>query len=206
VPMQPYSVLFPDAADPVIALTLDRKTGKIPKGTYGFIEFYCTDKGCDCRRTTIFVLNEKMKEKAVISMGFDLDQPLAGPFLDEFHRQSACAEELLALFVNAINRQPEFLVSFYRHYREVRSLVEGKKYRGKSFPKAGTVERTACVSPDLPDLFMEVMEALGASGTVTAYAMPADRDNLLAAGFDGYTPKPLMVAQVRQEIARVLQG
>lgn len=40
----------------------------------------------------------------------------------------------------------------------------------------------------------------------TAYAMPADRDNLLAAGFDGYTPKPLMVAQVRQEIARVLQG
>lgn len=175
MPMQPYSVLFPDAADPVIALTLDRKTGKIPKGTYGFIEFYCTDKGCDCRRTTIFVLNEKMKEKAVISMGFDLDQPLAGPFLDEFHPQSACAEELLALFVNAINRQPEFLESFYRHYREVRSQVEGKKYRGKSFPKAGTVERTACVSPDLPDSFMEVMEALGASGTVTASAKTKSR-------------------------------
>ena len=68
--LQPYSIIFPDKDEPVMALQLDSKTGRIPKGAYGFNEFYCTDKGCDCRRTTLFVLNEKMQEKAVISMGF----------------------------------------------------------------------------------------------------------------------------------------
>lgn len=40
----------------------------------------------------------------------------------------------------------------------------------------------------------------------TAYAMPQDRQRLLSAGFDGYIPKPLLVAQVIQEISRVLRG
>ncbi|MBC7963375.1 MAG: hypothetical protein H7Y05_10575 [Steroidobacteraceae bacterium] len=84
MPLEPYSVIFPENDEPVMALQLDRKTGKIPKGAYGFIEFYCTDKGCDCRRTTLFVLNEKKQEKAVISMGFDPDDDLAGPFLYDF--------------------------------------------------------------------------------------------------------------------------
>lgn len=161
--LQPYSAIFPEKDEPVMALQLDRKTGKIPKGAYGFIEFYCTDKGCDCRQTTLFVMNEKMQEKAVISMGFDPDDELAGPFLDEFHKQSPYAGELLDIFVELINDNPDFLEAMQRHYREVRTKIEGKKYRGKAFPKAGSYEICAAEAPELPGGFMEIIKAMGAA-------------------------------------------
>ncbi|MBI5483985.1 MAG: hypothetical protein HY888_05940 [Deltaproteobacteria bacterium] len=162
--LQPYAVIFPENDEPVVTLQLDHKIGKIPKGAYGFIEFYCTDKGCDCRRTTLFVLNEKMQEKAVISIGFDPDDDMAGPFLDDFHKQSPYAGELLDIFVEMINDDLEFIETLHRHYRDVRTKVEGKKYRGKAFPKPGTYTRYAVEPPELPGGFMEIMKAMGAAG------------------------------------------
>ena len=162
--LQPYSIIFPEKEEPVMALQLDRKTGKIPKGAYGFIEFYCTDKGCDCRRTTLFVLNEKMQQKAVIGMGFDPDDDLAGPFLDDIHEQSPYAGQLLDIFIELINENPEFLEAMHRHYRDVRTKVEGKKYRGKTFPKPGTFVRCVIEPPEMPAGFMDIMKAIGATG------------------------------------------
>ncbi|MBW4055823.1 MAG: hypothetical protein HIU83_10565 [Proteobacteria bacterium] len=178
--LQPYSVIFPNKNEPVMALQLDRKTGKIPKGAYGFIEFYCTDKGCDCRRTTLFVLNEKMQQKAVISMGFDPDDDLAGPFLDNFHQQSPYAGQLLDIFVELINENPEFLEAMQRHYREVRTKVEGKKYSGKPFPEPGTFELYVAEPPDLPGGFMAVMKAMEATG-ITEKSRPKSRNGAPAA-------------------------
>src|SRR5664279_834526 len=163
--LQPYSIIFPEKDEPVMALQLDRKTGKIPKGAYGFIELYCTDKGCDCRRTSLFVLNEKMQQKAVISMGFDPDGDMPGPFLDDVHQQSTYAGQLLDIFVELINAHPEFIDTMHRHYREVRTKVEGKKYRGRPFPKAGTIERRVSEPPEFPGGFMEIMKAMGAADT-----------------------------------------
>lgn len=172
--LQPYSVIFPKKDELVMALQLDRKTGKIPKGAYGFIEFYCTDKGCDCRRTSLFVLNEKMQQKAVISMGFDPDDDMAGPFLDDFHQQSPYAGQLLDIFVELINAHPEFLDAMHRHYRDVRTKVEGKKYRGRPFPKPGTFERRATEPPEMPGGFMDILEAMGAAGA-TETSRPKSR-------------------------------
>ena len=48
--------------------------------------------------------------------------------------------------------------------------------------------------------------ALGAVPVVavTASAMPMERREILAAGFDGYQPKPLSVKELRAEIERLL--
>lgn len=166
MPQKPYSAIFPDSDEPILVLSLPRKLGKIPKGDYGFVELYCTDMDCDCRRVTIFVLDKNMKTKAVIGMGFDPNSPVAGPFLDDFHKQSACADELLRFFVKMVNDNPENLSMLYRHYRDVRKKVEGKPYRGKPFPKPGTVVRTATEPPLIEESLME---------TITTAVKPAKK-------------------------------
>jgi hypothetical protein len=164
MPQQPYATIFPDSDEPVLILSLDRKQGRIPKGDYGFLELYCTDKGCDCRRVTIFVLNKKMETKAVIGMSFDPDEPLAGPFLDDTHKQSSYANELLQCFVDMINEEPDNLEMMHRHYREVRKKVEGKAYKGKAFPKPGTIVRSINQPPPIEESFMELLTAAATAG------------------------------------------
>ncbi|GFO53999.1 hypothetical protein GMSM_10060 [Geomonas sp. Red276] len=146
-----------------MTLVLERKTGRIPKGRYTFVECYCTDPGCDCRRTTIFVINDKSKPKAVISFGFDPDEPLAGPFLDDVNEQAPYADELLDSFVEAINGTPEWLSQMYAQYRSVRKKVDGKTYRGKPFPKPGSIKRSPVPPPALDFDIQRMREALAPS-------------------------------------------
>ncbi|MBC7963376.1 MAG: hypothetical protein H7Y05_10580 [Steroidobacteraceae bacterium] len=52
----------------------------------------------------------------------------------------------------------------HRHYREVRTRIEGKKYRGKAFPKPGTFEIYVSEPPELTGGFMDIMKAMVATG------------------------------------------
>lgn len=132
-----------------MTVALGKKTGRIPKGTYAFLEYYCVEPGCDCRRVTLLVMNETMKQKAAISFGFDQQGPFAGPYLDTANRQSPYAEDLLQLFVDRLNAEPDWLERLYRHYRAVREKVEEKPYRGKPFPKPASIAYRATPPPDL---------------------------------------------------------
>lgn len=135
--IEPYSILFPETNDPVLAVKIDQKMGKIAKGTYGFIELYCTEKGCDCRQATVIAMNKKMKQLAIITMPFDPVDDVTETFLDDLYQQTPSADELLEIFVQLVNDNPHFLDTMHQHYRDVRSKIEGKKYRGKAFPKPG---------------------------------------------------------------------
>ena len=149
--MVPFQQIFPRNNDPYMELTLLSKYGKAAKGAYTFVETYCTDKGCDCRRVTLLVLSPKGKLAAVIGFGFDPREPLAGPFLDSFHKQSAAARDLLDIFTGHINEDAEWQGRMHDHYCQVRSHVDGKKYRGKKFPAPGSVLREIEESPDFTE-------------------------------------------------------
>ena len=149
--MVPFQQIFSRSNDPYMEVTLLSKYGKAAKGAYTFVESYCTDKGCDCRRVTLLVLSPKGKLAAVIGFGFDPREPLAGPFLDGFHKQSASARDLLDIFTSRINEDTEWLGSMHDHYCQVRSQVDGKKYRGKKFPAPGSVLREIEESPDFAE-------------------------------------------------------
>lgn len=141
VGMIPLPVILPEVENCIFALSLPEKVGKVKAGKYHCIETYCVDADCDCRRTTIFVVTDKGKPMAVIDFGFDPGAPMAGPFLNDFEQQSAAAGELLNIFVKTINENPEWLKEMYQHYRLVRRKITGKPYRGRPFPKPGTVMR-----------------------------------------------------------------
>lgn len=139
--MIPYQLLFPESGEGVQGLTLTGKVGKAKAGDYLFVEAYCVEKGCDCRRTMIFVFTEKGKEAAAIEFGFDPDEPLAGPCLSQFQKQAAGAADLLAIFVDAINDNLQWQKDMHRRYKAVRKAIDGHAYHGKPFPKPGMVER-----------------------------------------------------------------
>lgn len=161
--MTPYPTLFPDAEEGVVGLSLPHKVGKLRAGEYNFVEAYCVDVGCDCRRTVIFVVNDKGKRAAVIEFGFDPDDPLAGPYLDEYENQLAGAEELLQIFVDLINEYPEWLKGMYRRYKQVRKMMDGRAYRGRPLPRPGAVVRVIKPPEDDGDLLAVFKDLLKGS-------------------------------------------
>jgi hypothetical protein len=166
--MVPYPLIFPEAEEGVVGVTLPRKVGKARAGEYSFIEAYCVEEDCDCRRVALLVVNEKRKQVATIEFGFDPEHPLAGPFLDEFEKQAAGAGDLLQVFVDLINKHPEWLKGMYRHYKDVRRKVDGRTYRGKPFPKPGAVERV--IKPPEEDNPFEDFQSLLEAAARTAPA------------------------------------
>jgi hypothetical protein len=166
--MEPLDHIIPKRNHPALTLSLPKKTGRVPKGTYCFTEQYCSDPGDDCRGVIISVLNEKRKQKAAIKFGFDQDGPFAGPYLDPASRQAPYADALLELFVDSLNTKPEWLDQLHRHYREVRQAVEGKPYRGKPFPAPGQLLYHVMPPPDLQAQIEQSLKALGKPVTVAA--------------------------------------
>jgi hypothetical protein len=92
----------------------------VPDDDYAFVESYCTDPGCDCRRVLLTVLARSRGPGAVISFGFDRGEPLAGPFLDPLNPQSEYAKGLLALAKELVLSDPAYVARLERHYQMVK--------------------------------------------------------------------------------------
>jgi len=175
----PLTVIFPESDKGILRLTLPRKFGKAKAGDYHFVEAYCVEADCDCRRTLIFVVNAEGKPMAAIDFGFDLDEgPLAGPFLSDTNKQSAAAGDLLKIFVELINDDPEWLKRMYQHYRLVRRKITGKPYRGRPFPKPGKVLRQVMPPPE------SIQELLPTARRTPPKSAKAQKPDLIGAESD----------------------
>ncbi len=104
---------------------------EIPPGRYAFLELYCDEEGCDCRRELLYVVEESSPGKiwATISFGWDPDAQHAelgdlerlgatasGAFLDPLCPQSEYAAEFLHLFEWMITEDPAYKERLKRHY------------------------------------------------------------------------------------------
>jgi hypothetical protein len=111
----------------------------LPDGEYGFLEFYCDEPGCDCRRVMIEVLRPETgwsKIWATIGYGWeDLDfyrkwggaysDPIEmkGPYLDPLNPQTKYSSALLDLF-RFLLQSPDYVERLKRHYRMFRESVD----------------------------------------------------------------------------------
>jgi hypothetical protein len=128
--MTPFYQFFPDLADTETKVITVQDIVFLPAGEYGFIDFYCDQVDCDCRRVYILVLSPATGSKvwATINYGWEdlkfyqgwlVNEQHAltckGPSLLPFTEQTPFAPALLQLFEFLIS-DPAYIQCLKKHY------------------------------------------------------------------------------------------
>jgi hypothetical protein len=129
--MVPFAERFPDLGR---RETRTARVGpghaQLPADEYAFIENYCTDPSCDCRRVMIAVLSAH-RQAQVATISYAFDPPSAGDleeeqiFLDPLNPQSDLSPTLLHLFKNEVLADEAYRRRLERHY----GLIKGSAVR-----------------------------------------------------------------------------
>ena len=129
---------------------LSESLAGLPAGDYGFLEMFCDEPGCDCRRVFFYVVSERRRDvEAVIAYGWESpkfyarwmkdDDPktiadLKGPILNLGSPQSRLAPAILKLCEKALLCDRTYMARVKEHYQIFREDVD-RKNAGKRSPK-----------------------------------------------------------------------
>ena len=138
MPMIPFMERFPELGARETRSVTAAHRQDLPDGEYGFVELYCDEPDCDCRRVMIDVLRPETgwnKIWATISYGWEsLDfyrkwggagnDPIGikGPYLDSLNPQTKYSSTLLDLF-RLLIQSPDYVKRLQRHYQMFRESV-----------------------------------------------------------------------------------
>ena len=146
----PYSLFhsrFPDVAERETrtVTVIDSSDFNLPPAHYSFLEMFCDEPGCDCRRVFFSVVSSLQKDiQAVIAWGWEErefytkwmgdDDPriindLIGPALNLASPQSNLAPALLDLSRNVLLQDTAYVERVKRHYAMFRQEVDNKAKR-----------------------------------------------------------------------------
>ena len=130
MPMAAFASRFPEiACRETRSLTL-RGQAKVPDGEYGFLEFYCDEPDCDCRRVLIMVVSPDPSLPVWATLNYGWDNPnfytewmgdaefaegIDGASLELFGEQSPFADALLRLFIEVV-ADAAYIARLKRHY------------------------------------------------------------------------------------------
>lgn len=151
--MMAFHILFPDEAKKETR-TLTPVTSSGAAGhTYLFMEFYCVDPGCDCRRVMLNVIDTESREHvATINHGFEPPEPPfddeGQTFLDPMNPQTVMSQALLDLFIDMVARDETYRQRLERHYEMWKTVVDDP-----SHPDHPKVRREYHDDPDFEPAF-----------------------------------------------------
>jgi len=113
----------------------------LPVGNYSFLEMFCDEPGCDCRRVFFYLMSDRGKNvEAVIAYGWESpkfyadwmkdDDPhiiaeVKGPSLNLGSPQSNLAPALLDLVRNVLLQDRAYLDRIKHHYSIFRAKIDG---------------------------------------------------------------------------------
>ena len=130
-----------------VALPANSDLG-LPADNYAFLEMYCSETGCDCRRVYFQVVaaSNPAVVLAVISWGWETlafyrkwghypgaekdAKEMKGPVLALMNKQSELAPALLELAKGTLLSSPEYVERIKRHYKLFREIIDGQKGEG----------------------------------------------------------------------------
>ncbi len=118
---------------------------RLPPGQYSFLEMFCDEPGCDCRRVFFYVVSSFRKDvEAVIAYGWEStsfyakwmgdDDPatiaeLKGPVLNLGSPQTSLAPAILKLFQGVLLTDSAYMERVKRHYAMFREKIDATKSR-----------------------------------------------------------------------------
>jgi Plasmid pRiA4b ORF-3-like protein len=152
--MRPYFTLFPPGEPVETRSVIARGAKGLPDGTYRFVEFYCDEPDCDCRRVVIQVWNKSDTPLATFNYGWESPEfytkwsksgdPAVGTEMasltpELFGPQSPYTRAFLAELEEAIG-QPGYVEKLRRHYAEFRTAVEAHASRRQRRQKIAPVK------------------------------------------------------------------
>jgi len=145
MPFRLFHELYPEIAEKetrTITVLQDSDVG-VPPGEYGFLEMFCNEPGCDCRRVFFMVMTPAIKgPAAIVAWGWedrdfyrrwmkgpaddsDLDE-LTGPVLNFGSPETYLSEAILDLTRKVLLRDTAFVERVKRHYAMFREKIERK--------------------------------------------------------------------------------
>jgi hypothetical protein len=102
-------------------------------GSYGFLELYCNDPACDCRRVLLQVRTEDRPNKILATINYGWEslgfyakwlygdregaREIKEASLDPLNPQSRFAPALLRLFQTVVLQDKDYVQRLERHYR-----------------------------------------------------------------------------------------
>ncbi len=144
-----FHQLFPELAKAEtrsMTITPTARLG-VPPGEYNFIELYCNEPGCDCRRVMFEVVSRTLQQVvAIIAWGWEdlafytrwygcndpfIASELKGPVLNLGSPQSLYAEPLLELTRNILLCDPAYVDRIKRHYAMFRAKIQQRSGKRK---------------------------------------------------------------------------
>ncbi len=143
--MAPFFSRFPElAARETRTVKLLEPFAGLPAGEYGFLELYCNEPTCDCRRVLFQVCRADRPNKvlATINYGWESEdfyaqwlhgdresaRELASADLDPLNPQSKLSPALLELFRQILLQDRAYIDRLRRHYHMF------KRAQGRSVP------------------------------------------------------------------------
>jgi len=143
--MVPFYTRFRELAFREMRSATVSKWPGLPPGTYGFLELYCDEAGCDCRRAIIQVISPDSGRKvwATINYGWEsaefyrrwISDPVdaercAGAWLDPLNRQSRHAPALLEVFRDVL-KDSAYVERLKRHYGLFKAAIAEPPFRSE---------------------------------------------------------------------------
>ncbi len=137
---------FPEIAEQETrtVTVFDHSEFNLPPAHYSFLEMYCDEPGCDCRRVFLSVVSSLQKDDilAVVAWGWEkrdfyvkwmgdddptLIKDLIGPGLNLSSPQSSYAPTLLNLFKNVLLKDAGYVARIKEHYAMFRQKIDKQK-------------------------------------------------------------------------------
>jgi hypothetical protein len=133
--MRPFFTRLPELATTETRVATIQNHPTLPDGEYAFVELYCPDKKCDCRRVMINVMGQHSGVKALATLNYgwetvgfytkwsgsrEMAKTMSGVFLDPLNTQSIHSNALLELFLHLITDKA-YADRLKRHYQLFRN-------------------------------------------------------------------------------------